>query len=217
MTIDKSVYLAGPMRGIDQFNFPAFDAAAKLGRDKGWRVFNPAEHDRSCGFDETKNSLEGFDMRTAQIWDINAIMKSNAIALLPGWEKSQGASVEATIAGWLGLTYLDATTFEPFPTLLYGTEEIPRKDRTVLLEAQNLVHGDRNKAYGSPTEDFARTAGIWSALFRKYLKDNANFEPRDVALAMIGVKLSRLMHGKKRDSWTDIAGYAETGSWVDEG
>jgi hypothetical protein len=201
------------MQRIDKFNFPAFDAAAKLGRDKGYRVYSPADHDRECGFDETKNSLEGFDMRRAQLWDIEAITKSDAIALLPGWEKSTGASVEATIANWLGLAFLDATTWEPFPTPV----QLPRRDRTILLEAQNLVHGDRNKTYGDPSEDMGRTAGMWTSLFRKYLKDGAKFEARDVSLAMICVKLSRLTHSSKRDSWTDCAGYAETGSWIDEG
>lgn len=57
---------------------------------------------------------------------------------------------------------------------------------------------------------------MWSALFGKYLKEGVRFTPQDVAKAMICVKLSRLMHGSKRDSWVDIAGYAETGDWVDE-
>lgn len=38
------VYLAGPMTGIEDFNFPAFnDMAAKL-RARGYVVENPAEH-----------------------------------------------------------------------------------------------------------------------------------------------------------------------------
>ncbi len=41
----KKVYLAGPMRGLPLFNFPAFaDAAAKL-RAQGYDVFSPAERD----------------------------------------------------------------------------------------------------------------------------------------------------------------------------
>lgn len=37
------VYIAGPMTGLPEYNFPAFHAAAKAWRDAGWEVLNPAE------------------------------------------------------------------------------------------------------------------------------------------------------------------------------
>ena len=37
------LYLAGPMRSIKDFNFPAFNAAAAKLRAAGHEVFNPAE------------------------------------------------------------------------------------------------------------------------------------------------------------------------------
>ena len=36
-------YICGPMRGIPQFNFPAFDEAAELARAQGLIIINPAE------------------------------------------------------------------------------------------------------------------------------------------------------------------------------
>jgi len=98
------VYLAGPMRGYDQFNFPAFDAAAERLRQLGHTVFSPAERDRGIGFDETKNSLEGFSVTDAMQADLAYIIRpeTDGIVLLPGWEKSKGANIEKTVAEAVG-------------------------------------------------------------------------------------------------------------------
>jgi hypothetical protein len=114
----KTVYVAGPMRGYDQFNFPAFDAAEARLRAAGWHVISPAQMDRDLGFDEHRNSLDGFDLEAAIRRDVEAIMslvaaEGDAIAMLPGWEKSRGAKAEKALAEWRGLLVLDAVTLEP--------------------------------------------------------------------------------------------------------
>ena len=94
-------YLAGPMRGIDQFNFPMFDSVARFLRFAGRTVVSPAEHDRAMGFDETKNSLDGFDMKEAILWDLEQVANCERIVLLPGWEQSSGVKVELALAEML--------------------------------------------------------------------------------------------------------------------
>lgn len=114
----RTVYVAGPMRGYDKFNFPAFDEAAARFRAAGWHVLSPAEMDREIGFDEHRNSLDGFDLHAAIDRDLAAIRSLNAtngdaIAVLPGWHKSKGARAERALGEWLGLQILDAVTMTP--------------------------------------------------------------------------------------------------------
>jgi hypothetical protein len=119
----SKAYLCGPMRGIRLYNFPAFDAAAALGRSLGWAVISPAEMDREHGFDETIQA-DGVDVFTAEQMrefirrDVNILVNAlraedgDAIALLPGWGRSAGARGEKALAEWAKLRVLDARTFE---------------------------------------------------------------------------------------------------------
>ena len=79
-----------------------------------------------------------------------------------------------------------------------------RKEESILEEAKRIVHGDRGENYGHPFEDFSRTAQIWSAIL------GIDVEPEQVALCMVGVKISREVHRPKRDNIVDGAGYFET-------
>lgn len=113
------IYLAGPMRGLPEFNFPAFDAATDTLRAMGHEVFNPAERDRSSGFDVAgmsghENLAElGFSLREALAADTEYISKSaEAIALLPGWERSSGVAAEVALANALGLPVAPYESFD---------------------------------------------------------------------------------------------------------
>ncbi|MHB1850453.1 MAG: DUF4406 domain-containing protein, partial [Acidimicrobiales bacterium] len=61
MTLGR-IYIAGPMRGVKDWNFPAFDAARDLLVAAGWEVVSPADLDRAGGFVETTRVLPpGFE------------------------------------------------------------------------------------------------------------------------------------------------------------
>ena len=81
---------------------------------------------------------------------------------------------------------------------------------TILEEAQRLVHGPRQQAYGTPFSDFTRTGRLWGAI----LGLEKDVPPDRVALCLIAVKISREVNAAKRDSAVDIAGYAEALSLV---
>lgn len=116
------VYLAGPMRGIENFNFPAFHRGAAYLRQCGHEVFSPAERDierhngvdisagNATGDEKLAVTQHGFDLRTALGEDLAWIChKAEAIALLPGWERSKGATAEKATADALGLTIIPLT------------------------------------------------------------------------------------------------------------
>lgn len=82
------IYIAGPMSGYENHNFPAFwDAATRL-RAQGFDVVSPAEINPNTKMDW------GDCMRA----DIKALVSCDAIAMLHGWENSKGATLEHHIA-----------------------------------------------------------------------------------------------------------------------
>lgn len=109
------IYVAGPMRGIPEFNFPAFHAASAKLRAEGHFVFSPAEKDNerhgtdiskgnANGCEEIAAKEHGFSLREALGVDLGWICaEADAIAMLPGWENSKGAKAEKAAADALGL------------------------------------------------------------------------------------------------------------------
>lgn len=87
------IYIAGPMTGYPELNFPFFNAAAKSLREQGHDVVNPAEivNDKSA------------DWQTCMRADIAQLVTCDGVRLLEGWERSRGASLEAHIAHSLGM------------------------------------------------------------------------------------------------------------------
>jgi len=193
------VYLAGPMRGYDQFNFPAFHAATADLRERGYTVSSPAEHDEAIGFDATAGSLEGFNLEASMEWDLLAVLSSEAVVVLPGWRTSKGVGHEVAVARVTGRPVLEYPSLEPVTI------------EPVTDEATRLVHGARQGSYGHPADDFTRTGRMWGAIL-----GIPDVPPHIVGLCMAAVKISRHVNAPKRDNLVDLAGYAETVRLVHE-
>lgn len=96
----------------------------------------------------------------------------------------------------------DAT---PLYTGMTAEELRAKKQESVLQEAERLIHGARQKDYGHPFDDFSKTAKRWETIF------GVPVTPEQVALAMVDVKISRLLNTPDhRDSQVDIGGYIGT-------
>lgn len=103
------LYLAGPMTGYPQFNFPAFADAARVLRAQGIEIISPAEMDEELGIaGQALASTDGklVDGKIAgNTWgdllarDVKIVADTvDGIAVLPGWERSKGAKLEITVA-----------------------------------------------------------------------------------------------------------------------
>lgn len=103
------------MRNYTDFNFPAFRAAAAALRAAGHFVFSPAERDderhgsnlcSGTSGDLAEIEAKGFNIRVALGEDLAFICDdAEAIALLPGWKDSKGATAEVAVAQALGLHF----------------------------------------------------------------------------------------------------------------
>lgn len=93
------IYIAGPMSGLPEFNYPAFRDAARKWRECGWDVLDPSE---KFGGDTT---LPYAVYINHSLIDVIAC---DAVATLPGWEQSKGASLEVQYARVVGKPVYDA-------------------------------------------------------------------------------------------------------------
>ena len=90
------LYLAGPMRGHPQCNFPVFHRAAVELRAAGYEVWSPAENDVFIGL--TEETAQTVTTKAAMHLDLPALLEQDAIAVLEGWERSKGATLEVYVA-----------------------------------------------------------------------------------------------------------------------
>ncbi len=97
----SKVYIAGPMTGLPQFNFPAFEKAAATLRSAGLQVVSPHEDN------DTTQPREFYIRR-----GIRQLLDCDSIYMLPGWKESAGARLELDIALNLGL-FVFGYAFEP--------------------------------------------------------------------------------------------------------
>lgn len=88
------VYIAGPMTGLPEFNYPAFYRAAEALESLGHEPINPA---RKAGREGCKSWLDY--MRAA----IRDVAGADGLAMLPGWQDSRGAALEYRLGHDLGL------------------------------------------------------------------------------------------------------------------
>lgn len=98
-------YLGGPMRGHENFNFPAFHYAAAILRSEGYEVFSPAEKGEEvlCTNDPSLQNDLAFRRKVFELDFTYICRHADAVFLLRGWEASSGARAERAAAEAIGL------------------------------------------------------------------------------------------------------------------
>lgn len=138
------LYIAGPMTGRPQFNFPAFFEAAERLRAEGFDVTSPAELDdpetRKAAL-SSKDGAPGSGAANGETWadflarDVKLIGDEiEGVAVLDGWEGSRGARLETFCARLTGL-----------PVFLYS----PHDEGVDLLETDD-TYLNAALGYGDP-------------------------------------------------------------------
>ena len=139
----RVIYIAGPMRGYRDFNFPAFfDMESKLQR-LGFLVLSPARHDTEIYGDTFKSKTgkmadlkNGFNLRSAFSWDADCILRRvDSVVFLDGWEKSSGACIEYALAKIAGLKAYD----ERLKEITAGTANISVQSGEVRIPSDRPV------------------------------------------------------------------------------
>jgi hypothetical protein len=92
----KRIYLSGPMSGLPDMNYPAFNAEATRLRAMGFHVENPAENPEQSSWEDY--------MKAAII----QMLSCEVVVMLPGWSESRGALIERELALRLGLKVISA-------------------------------------------------------------------------------------------------------------
>jgi len=90
---ERRIYLCGPMSGLPEYNYPVFHQAAADLAKKGYIVVSPARG-------KPDSTLGWADYLKIGLADV---LLAQAVALLPGWECSQGATLEVYVAQALGI------------------------------------------------------------------------------------------------------------------
>jgi hypothetical protein len=142
----SKMYLSGPMDGVEDFNHPLFHRVAAGISSGNFAVCSPAEF-----FDGDKTRERKEYMREA----VKYLLEADTIVLLPGWEESKGARLEAAIATELDLNIMEYVETDEqaanLPPVMGGTITSLEREHGVVLTPVDEDGNDIAPVLGSFT------------------------------------------------------------------
>lgn len=138
----RRIYLAGPMTGYPEHNYPAFRDTAAWLRSKGHYVYSPHERLPQTDGDRvgTVELRQAFNDYCRFI-----CLEADTIVLIPGWKESRGAKAEHQLAINCGLDVIEweddvffydelasAPLCKPMPTKRSGYTRLKHIDTAIM-------------------------------------------------------------------------------------
>lgn len=214
------IYIAGPMTGYEQWNFPAFFEAERQLLKLGYEVINPAHNDgttlelalESAGLPERPNHSWAWYMRR----DLPHVLEVDALCVLPGWQKSKGASLEVQVAEAIGLPIYVLQDGKLIPRVrVLGLSGWARSGKDSVAEFLEREFGYTKMSFAKPMKDaliilnpmidvYEVRTGLADAVKKlgwDFLKSSST-EIRPL-LQRLGTEVGREMFGE--DFWVDYA------------
>jgi hypothetical protein len=152
------VYIAGPMSGYEDWNFPAFFEAERQLLELGYEVINPAHNDgatvqealESAGSPDRPNNMWSWYMRR----DLPHVMEVDALCVLPGWQKSKGAKLEVHVATAIGIPLMVLKDGKLVPRVTcIGISGWARAGKDTIADHMVENHGYVKMSLASPMKD----------------------------------------------------------------
>lgn len=138
----RTLYIAGPMTGMPDMNYPEFfDIQSKL-EAQGYRVLNPARVDvefpKACGHSRLDAGCTPC-MERDWMWymrrTINMMLEADGVALLRGWRNSRGAKIEHDLALALGMpvNMWQAWSLRAIEARTPSQPDKPKRDQSIII------------------------------------------------------------------------------------
>jgi hypothetical protein len=152
------IYIAGPMSGCEDWNFPAFFEAERQLSALGYEVINPAHNDgatveealASAGHPDRPNNSWSYYMRR----DLPHVLSVDAVCVLPGWQESKGASLEVHVAKAVGIPLVILRDGAVVPRVeVIGVSGWARAGKDTIADHLVLNHGYMKMSFADPMRE----------------------------------------------------------------
>lgn len=152
------IYIAGPMTGHENWNFPTFFETQQALEGLGHEVINPAQNDgKTLG--EAIANVDSPDL-PRKSWgdymriDLRSVLAVDAVCVLDGWRNSKGATLEVHVAEELGLPIYILKDGELQPRItIIGVAGWARSGKDTVADHLVSSHGYTKFSFATPMRE----------------------------------------------------------------